>query len=214
MKKTIILISTGLISLLLLGFLLINKESNSSILDKDEYIKWVEDEKNELVSQQIEGGIKYEVTYCPISYMISKEFRASTVSKESFDKRSKEMEGLRYFKLRFQRANSNEEVLAYNLQGGQEGYYKRVDYLSYGLEEDLKLVQNGNKDTLLPVLFHFERTYGVAPYIDFVVAFEKDTTVSDPHVVFVLDDKIFGGNVMRFDFNDLKLFNAPKLLMK
>jgi hypothetical protein len=214
MKRSYLIIgSLVIVAACSFGFLFIN-HTPEDILDKSEYLKWIENEDNGFKNVITEGPLVYEVTYCPIDYMIAREFRTPQINRKQFLKRSEELRGLNYFKLRMKRKNSNNEILAYNLSGGQQEYYKRVDYLSYGLEEDIFLLQNDFSDTLKPALFHFERTYGVAPYIDFLVAFKADSSNKYEHKVFVLDDKVFGSGVMRFDFNTNTIKNSPKLLVK
>jgi hypothetical protein len=174
----------------------------------------VENEGHNLKLTQSEGDLVYEVIYCPTSYIIAKEFHTNEIKKENFTRREKELKGMEYFRLKIRKKNSQGEVLSYNLEGGQQGYYQRVDYLSYGMDENISLLRNNMNDTIKPTLFHFERIYGISPDIDFLISFVEDTLSQDNHEVFLLDDKILGGNVIRFDFKKDLIKKSPKLLVK
>lgn len=178
-------------------------------LDRSELLHWVESEENLLTRKHKEKDIDYIATYCPVSYMIAKEFKANNIEESTFKQRSKDLEGFEYFKLRIQRNNSKEEVLLYNISNQQE-YTDRIDYLSYGFEENVILVRNNFQDTLFPALFHFERTYGIVPYIDFVFSFKKDTACKDQRMQLVINDNVFGKGIFSYDFNRADLNNAPK----
>ncbi len=213
MKKTLIIVAVLIVALVSFGFLFM-RNTPADYLDRKEYIEWIENEQHEFRRTVQTDNLLYEVTLCTPEYIIAKEFRSSVIEKQSFKKRLTELAGLQYFKLRIKLTKSNSDVLAYNLEGGQQGYYQRVDYLSYGVDENLKLIQNSRTDTLRPALYHMERTYGVAPFIDFLVAFPLDSVGTDPHKVFMYNDLVFGSGVVRFDFNTDKIKNSPKLLVK
>lgn len=193
--------------LFLITILFVSCDTGNS-LNREDYISWIENTNNHLTKVVIDGGVKYTVTYCPKDYMIAKEFKG-TVSDEVYSRRINDLEGFEYFKLRISREDNKGEVLLYGL-GSQTEYNNRVDYLSYGFEENLILVKNNNKDTLLPALFHFERTYGVVNYLDFLISFREDTAYANDKIQFVIDDVVFGNGIIAYDFNRKDLIDSPK----
>lgn len=182
----------------------------SGSLDKDTYIRWVETEKNGLTKKHKEKGLEYTVTYCPIDYMIAKEFKTNAIKSETYRHRKKDLEGFEYFKLRIRKENSKEEVLMEGLQSESE-YIERIDYLSYGFDENLFIVRNDFKDTVPVALYHFERTYGLVPYIDFIISFKEDTALKDNRIQFLLNDNIFGNGIVTREFNKKDILETPIL---
>lgn len=185
------------VSIVIVFFIIWSCSSNS--LNKENYIKWVESERNGLTKRHIERGLEYIITYCPVDYMIAKEFKCREVSKATYEKRKKDLLGFEYFKLRIQNSDSKEEVLLHGLSNQQE-YTERVDYLSYGFDENLFIVRNDFKDTVPAALYHFERTYGVAPYIDFIISFKEDSSLKDKRIQFLLNDNVFSNSIVSRDY--------------
>ncbi len=179
-------------------------------LNKEDLFAWIENEKNGLTKHHIENKVDFTATYCNKDYLIAKEIKVDEIKEENFNTRIKDFNGFEYFKIRIKRSDSNQEVLLYGLNNEGE-YLERVNYLSYGFEENLALVRNNFKDTIYPSLYHFERTYGVVPYADIMVSFTEDTTVKDNNYKLIINDNVFGNGLIIYDFDKKKLNTAPKL---
>lgn len=175
-------------------------------LNPDEYINYVESEKNNIKnSKQIED-LNFSLQYCPPEYLLLKEFKTNNLSEKLVAERKKENENMVFFKLRIS-AKNNTDILNYKISSNDD-YYERLQYLSYGFEEDIALL-NG-KDTLFPALFHFERTYGVVPFADFMLAF--NATIKEPeNFQVIIDDKIFNTGLLKFSYSNKGIQNIPKL---
>src|SRR5690606_6843962 len=114
----------------------------------------------------------------PIEYMLYKKNNDSL--------RSKDFEDLHYFDFTLSHKNLT-EYLKINLQE-KEDYYHRLKYFSFDIQNDLSLVDG--KDSSKCVFSHFERTYGITPYIKIVLAFDKNKE-STNDLFFVYHDHIF-----------------------
>lgn len=197
--------------LFIFGFaILLLSCSKRSELEKAELIKWVENEDNHLTRKHVSGGLEYKAVICPVAYIVAKEVKSESVSESTLTLRKQDLGSQHYFKLRIRNATTKEDPILYHLNSEQE-YKERLDYLSYGFEENLFLVRNNLKDTILPSLFHFERTYGITPYIDFVFCFPEDTAVKDNRLQLLINDVVFGNGLISYDFNKKDLLNTPNL---
>lgn len=175
----------------------------------NDYVEYVERESNGLRHTQQIGDMRFQVQYCPTEYLLIKEYKTGDLSEKVVEERRKDNEGLLFFKLRISADGSN-DVLNYHLNSGEE-YYARVQYLSYGFEENIALVNE--RDTIFPALFHFERTYGVAPFADFMMAFNT-TLKTDGEFQMIIDDKVFDTGILQFTYQSRNLQNIPKLITR
>lgn len=177
-----------------------------SDLRGNEYRKYIEKESNGLNQVKQIGDMHFQVQYCPTEYLLMKEFKTDDLSEQVVEERRKGNEGLLFFKLRISADGSN-DVLNYHLNSGDD-YYARIQYLSYGFEEDIALLNE--RDTIFPALFHFERTYGIAPFADFMMAFETTPKADNDYQV-VIDDRVFDTGILKFTFEKQDLQNIPNL---
>lgn len=163
-------------------------ESNMSSekLKPAEYVAWVTDKKNGLKVEKTIGEFTYTTQYKPLPYVALLELQKENVSAVELKQKMDEYSGLQYFTFQIS-TDSQDELLKKNLSETNE-YYRRIQYFSFDMQKDLKLIEG--KDTLDCELYHFERVYGIAPYARFVLGFPK-TNNNDDKTLF-LDEQIFG----------------------
>lgn len=178
-------------------------------LRASEYIKYVERENNHLNRAKQVGDLHFHLQYCPTEYLLLKEHKTDKLSKQLVEERRMENDSMLFFKLRIT-ANGSTDVLNYQLRSGED-YYARIQYLSYGFEEDIALIHE--RDTIFPALFHFERTYGVVPFADFMMAFNTKIKESGDFQV-IIDDKVFDTGILKFTYKTDDIQNIPKLITK
>ncbi len=89
-------------------------------------------------------------------------------------------------------------------------YQNLVQYFSYDLQNDIQLVQS--TDTIKCGLFHFESTYDVAPFNNFLTRFDTTKAYEDD-IEFIYDDKLFGIGPVKFTIQkkDLEKITNLKL---
>ena len=117
---------------------------------------------------------------------------------------------LQYFTLRI-KSNRTDNLLKFD--GAADGGEK-LDYFAFNMQNDLSLV--AGKDTLACVLHHFERTYNIAPYCDFLIAFElpvkNNSQVEDK--IFIFEDKLFKLGTIKLKIKKEDLHKVPTLIYK
>ena len=174
-------------------------------LEPEEYIHWVESRDNELKKVKEVGDYVYELQYWPIEYKLLKESETRRLGEKYIAKKKEENGSFMYFKLRMYEKSKQKDILEYGVSGMND-YYKRIDYLSYGFEENIACFRG--KDTLLPCVYHFERTYSVSPFADVMFTF-KDKSPEDFTVL--VDDIVFNGGPLKFEFKKSSLSDLPEL---
>jgi hypothetical protein len=175
-------------------------------LNADDYVHYVESDNNALSNSKEIEGLKFQLQYCPTEYLLLKELKTDLIPQKVIDERKQQNDSMVFFRLRISAKGKN-DVLMYGLNSDGD-YYSRIQYLSYGLEEDIALLNNN--DTIFPAEFHFERTYGVAPFADFIMAFNTKIKKNDDFQV-LIDDKAFGNGVLKFSYSNKDLQNIPTL---
>lgn len=196
------------VKIVIVGFVLSGCKDNNNLEAKD-FVVYVENVNNGLrISKEI-GDQKIEVQYKPLEYMSAKECikTRSTVNKADLEDYRKKHAALQYFTLRYSMKNKT-SVLKYGLSNENE-YFERQNYFSFGLENDIKLIEG--KDTLSCALFVFERNYNLSPDVTFEIAFEKRSDLVSDKIVMINDKSLNIGNVnIKIAKSDLE--NMPKLI--
>jgi hypothetical protein len=174
-----------------------------------EYMGWVEKEENGLHKTKSIGAYEISLQYKPLEYIVTKEERKDRISEQTLVSRMEKLQDFQYFTLRLSSKDKQLKIMDIGNQTDQD-YYNKVNYFSFGMQEDIYLVED--KDTLECKLFHFERNYDLAPYIDFLLAFTgpRSGVIRDKELVF--EDKYLGIGPVKFIIDKSTLSNLPHLL--
>jgi hypothetical protein len=178
----------------------------------DELANWVSASGNSILTKtkKIEE-YNYTLKYLPLDYLISNELKKSEISKKEYDSLKAEYEGMEYYEMRIQIDGFNDETAKYQLDD-MGLYQQRIVYMSFAMQENLKLVTETGKE--IPCdLFHFERTYAVAPYATFLMGFAKDKIGDAKEYTVIFDDNLFNKGLLKFNWEVTQLQNVPKLLV-
>jgi hypothetical protein len=197
-------LNKGLIFFCGLFFLFSCKEK---YLEPMEYIGYIENEKNGLIVSKEVGEYIFSAHYAPVEYCALKKLKEEHISSADLEKEKMEMDGLQYFNFRVELKNSGD--ILKSVSGSQQDYNHLVQHLSFGMQNDMALVENA--DTFPCRLFHFERTYGVAPYYTFVMAFDAGGNEKHSTSTLVYFDKIFGVGTLKFEIKEESKKNIPLL---
>lgn len=179
--------------------------NNASVLSGDDYLKFIQEPENGFFLEKRVDDIEFKLQYTTTEYMLINELRKTEIHKEVLDNKKRENEGLLFFKFKISSTQGG-DILSFR-SNSQEETYERINYMSYGMEQDLVLVND--KDTIYPSLFNFARTYGVVPYADFIFAF--DSKIGEHDILILFDDKIFNSGLLKFKIDKEDLKNLPKL---
>lgn len=172
-----------------------------------ELMKYVTSNENGLIKSRKFEDFEFTATYKPIDFVIATEARSDDLSTKSYNKIKKELTGLQYVDLSIRPISSQGNALSGNIEK-QEEYYERLDYFVTYMQYDISLIQNA--DTLSPVLFHFERNYGLTPYSTVILAFETGMDKGDKTLM--INDQVLGIGRVNFYFKETDILAVPKLI--
>ena len=144
----------------------------SKALSPKQYLHWIATHKDQLtVSSSKDGEILHSITYIPAGWLAIKE--AGEKQPRQIADALMEYNGLEYYRLRLALRSGQGDILQYAAANTDE-YYARVSYFSFDMQNDVSMLIG--KDTFPCRLFHFERNYGAAPYLDFMLGFDPPET--------------------------------------
>jgi len=197
-------------TLLILSVSLLAASCQRQMTQSSDYISWVEDEDNGLVVKKEIDGMEYNLLYKPHDYILAKEYSANILDKGRIEARRKELGDLQYFTLRI-RAGNNNELMKAGIANEQE-YYARLEYFMSGMQSDLYLVEG--KDTLPCRMQHYERTYGMSPWNNFVLGFDNPEKNKQEDKLLVYEDKVLGNGKVMLKIKYKAIENVPALTLK
>lgn len=204
---------TGILLIFCLCFLS-NCTKNDGILSTkkvapSKMVKWINKEENGLVKTKKVGELIAKVQYRPISYIISNEMRKNDISKKEYEERAKQLEGMDYFSLTLDVEGNRNNVTNYNIGNDMSLQQDRLSYLSFGMQKDIYLMEDGE---LIPCeLYHFERAYNLTSERTFMIGFPKKDTDETHSKTFVLDSPVFGTGPIKIHFEKKDFEKLPKL---
>lgn len=203
------------------------EKSDVSVLSSAEsvtpmgYMSWMENAGNGIHVQKKIGDYTFMAFYKPLEYVALLDLKKDSITEKKMKEKINEYKGLQYFTFRITSDNQQKELLKTNLNS-EEDYYARIEYFSFKLQNDLKLIDG--KDTLDCSLFHFERVYGLVSYATFVIGFpltkkeEKDLATTDKIVngnkTLFYEDRIFGAGNIYMTIKEENLNRIPALTIK
>lgn len=176
-----------------------------------EYYEWSKNPESNLY-RNIEGnGVKFCLKYIPADLLICNEIRNNILGEKDISDRREELGDLTYFNLRIE--SGEKDLLMFHIQDEQE-YLQRVNYYSMDFQYDIIAVTG--KDTIPCVLYQFENTYGVTPHINMSIAFPGQILKANntDSVSILVDDRVFGNNIMRFTYIENELNEVPDLILE
>lgn len=136
------------------------------------FVKKMEDPKNGLRVSYKSDKYTYTLQYCPYDYMYLLDTKGKDISKEAFEKRKTDLEGLTYFILTLDHVGTDKKSDRSSPEfGAAYDYYS--SYFEYGVE-----LKCGGK-TLPCSLFHTEGLYGVESGIKIHLGFENVCSETD-----------------------------------
>jgi len=176
-----------------------------------DYVNWVNNKgENNLIKHKQIDEFTYSLKYLPIEYMICNELKKKTVTQFEIDSLYDDYSGMEYYELRIKIEAFNDETAKYGVASMAE-YQQRIVYMSFAMQNDIIAQIEGQEDISCK-LFHFERTYGVAPYATFLMGFSKeDIGESAPERTIVFEDNIFNKGLIKFNWESSQLENVPQI---
>ena len=174
-------------------------------LSADQYVAWIASHRESLSISHKEHFVRSTLTYLPIDWLALKETGLQHI--DSLITTRQAYEGLEYYRLRVALEGAEGDILQAGAQSPDE-YYERVEYFSFGLQNDLHLLIG--LDTIPCKLFHFERNYGAAPYLDFMLAFEQRGQ-GELDRTLLFNDRIYSGTCIPLTIPAENISSIPNL---
>lgn len=199
--KAFKIIGTGIFLLLL--FNSCKKEMQAS-----DFVRYVNNPENGLHKIKQVDDLIVDLQYKPLEYIVSHEFRTNNIEAQAFRQRAEKLQGLQYYNLKLSIDEKGLNPTTYNIQNDLE-LQNRLYYLSFGMKQDIRLIQG--RDTLSPVLYHFERSYNLSKHRTFVLAFDEKDMEHELDKTFVLDSPDFGTGPVKIKIQKDDLQNTPSL---
>lgn len=185
-------------------------------LTPDEYIEELEKTDNGLHKEKTIGEYTFSLQYMPLNYIALLEWKKA--NQEDFSSVKKSLEGIEHFTLRIASSDQKTPVLRVGRQS-QEEFQAKLDYFSYHFQNDLYLIE-GN-DTIKSSWCHFERSYDLTPYENFIIGFKRKEEIKSADAESVGNDKIllikdrnFGAGIIKFNISAADIKNINKLKIK
>jgi hypothetical protein len=178
----------------------------TSSLPADEYLKFVESPDNGLHIVKEEKGIKMELQYKPLDYMLYQEIKSRQITSESFRERQLEMKDYYYFTLKLA---SQDKTPLLEKKGNNQENSDRLSYCEFNMQKDFALV--AGKDTFPCEVYQFERNFNLAPFNNFVLAFPENHTPQYSDLTLLYRDKLFGLGTQSFHIKGDDLKNIPAI---
>lgn len=177
------------------------------VLPTEEYIGWTETEESGLVKSKTIDGIMYSVYYLPKEAMALREVEDS-ISEAGWKDAVESKGDMQYYKLVYRLANSNQDILRYNLRDETE-FYSRTNYLAFGVDKDVYLLCG--KDRMPCRLHQFTPMYGISPEAEVLFAFDNADSTNTQNKTFVIEDQLFGAGILQFEFKAEDINNIPTI---
>lgn len=180
---------------------------NTDSLSVKDYMSFIESEGNGYRISKSAGPYLIQVDYQPTEAMVINNLKKSRISKREYAECKSKFDDLDYYHIKIGvDSNADVDLAQLNAEGFAD-LEARLNYLSFAFEEDVKLKINNAE--IEPVLFHFERNFGLTPYKTFIFAFPKTQELNSKSIV--INSRILNIQNLEITYNQELNFNAPKL---
>ena len=176
----------------------------------EEYLAWVENEENGLIQKKNIAGIEIKASFRPENYNMLKELGPENSRNEKRVEEFHDSNGaLQFYELEI----SNDSVDFIQKQSSNvDDYHDQLYYFTFSFKDDIKLIYPG-KDTLSPIIYHFERAYSLSNKKKMIVAFELPEKDDGDRVV-QIDCPLLPTGVVNLYFSQEFIKDASKLKLK
>ena len=174
---------------------------------REELNAYILKEENGLQKKTESNGIQLEIRVYPTDLILAEEIDGKNYKPSQVDSIHNKLQDIQYF--RFSISRDDQEVV--NALALDEDQFKRgLEYLSSGIGEDLKLIQDLDTTDVQGVMYL--RGYGISRASVLLVAFKRKLTHDDP-VTVMYNDSFFNTGLTRFDFRLNDLNSIPTLIL-
>lgn len=181
-------------------------------MDINDYQNYLANPQNGLTVQHEAGqAIKTELRLEPLEWQALKaSFSERAVNEEAYRQYKEKNRGVLQFSFRVFLPEAMD--LHTYLAGRYENPEEALLYAEYDLKDDFKLSVNGSRDSLTAALAHYQPSFGMKPYEEFIVLFHTDDPgVEQKKLDLVYHDYLFGLHDRSYAFSEETMNNIPTL---
>jgi hypothetical protein len=178
-------------------------------LPAGDYMRYAGNPENGLVKEKHFGAVGVRLKYLPAQVMALNDLQRVPVSTAENDSTVARYSGAQYFNLEIKVSDDVRHNLTNYGVTTDEEYQNRLNYLSFRLQRDIRLIEGG--DTLAPTLFHFERGLDFSPYRSFMVAFDRRPGSESRDKTFVLDTPVLSTGPVKLTIAQEEIASLPSL---
>jgi hypothetical protein len=182
----------------------------------DEYINWINNPENHMISEYRSDSFTFSLQYRPAPYLALIEAGTSGISKEELNEIEKGFSHHTQFLFQVSLSDGQRDWL----QAGAKKFNdieEQIKYLSFSMQKDFQLVTE--KDTIDCSMFHFERDYGIRPNGTFLLGFPFTVNSTDSNDIVniskslkvIYNDSAFEDETVEFNFSSKDLNKIPTL---
>ena len=183
-----------------------NQLPNVQPIPKEEFVELTSDKAFLSKSKEL-NGLKYDARPVPTDLMALR-ILGDDYNEERLDSLRKELQGIAYFEFRIEAPGSLTEVAKVGLTSMAE-YQERIEYMAFEMQNNYSLqIDAESKECFI---YHFERTYNIAPYSTFLLGFELSEEEEHKERTLVFDDDVFGAGRLKFKWTPNEFNWVPKI---
>lgn len=169
--------------------------------------EWYKSHYQSLVSSTDYEGLSYQVRYNPTELrLLGAIDRKEIASKGEIKQWYKENDTYEEFSFRITSKSGRDLFIEYSET--KEEINEKVFYFIESAKYDFLLVRE--KDTIAPLHYQFENSYGVAPFVTIYLVFDK-TTKDNLVKELIFKDQVFNNMIVPFKISHLNNLNIPKI---
>lgn len=140
-----------------------------------DYVTWMNRDGNKVSSSEQLDGITYSFTFLPQELIALQHLDDTVNLNRKFTDKLHAISEYQYYILSIA-TPTGQNILSYRTENESERE-KRSEYYSFAMQRDIKLVEGA--DTLACTMYHFENSFGVMPYTNLMLGFERRDTIAD-----------------------------------
>lgn len=181
---------------------------NSHVLDRQDYVRYLQEEENGSIHKVTLGELTYTFQFRPYDLIALQENKNLDKTKQA--ERTKELEGTLNFVLKIKTNKSDLPPLKYNISSIAE-YNARLSYFSTAAQKDFS-IKYGDQ-VLIPTAYAFETNYGLTPEDAIVLQFTLPNHEMQLRydIQLCYTDRVFQNGIIKTKFLSKHLNNIPKL---
>jgi hypothetical protein len=164
-----------------------------------EFVSFINNPENGFIKQQKSNNYSFTVQYLPPDY-IALQFVLSSIEND-FDKLKNEADSTLNFKFTI----CSEDSIPTDTKS--EAYQEKVRFLSNDFIQSCVLITE--KDTLLPVIHHYEMNPNIKPCENVMFAFENTKKLIPQKIRIVAP--LYSNKPLEFDVRKIKSLSVPSI---